>query len=336
MGGIPIRREWVTKTRALTFIVALIGASCTSAAPGPQGTARPSPLSGLPSAFAVPFALGTPVNLGPELNTRGFDGGPSPSADGEELFFVSDRPGGQGGGDIWVARRDSPNGAFGPPENLGPAVNSPADEGAPSISSDGRTLYFECFEQGTGVHCFKPEFGTPDLWMAHRAGPGQPFGPATSLGKSVNTRFAESFPAISADGLTLYFSSDRPGGSGDFDLWLATRESTSKPFGTVRNLGSAVNSPSYDSEPAISADGLMLFFASSREGGFGGPDLWVATRPTIEVPFGAPVNLGQGINTGGYDGRPALSGDGSTLFLMSSRPGGEGFMDLYQVTITSR
>jgi OOP family OmpA-OmpF porin len=267
------------------------------------------------------------------VNTRGFEGGPSVSLDGTELFFVSDRPGGQGGGDIWVARRDPSNGALGGLQNLGPRVNSPADEGAPSISSDGRTIYFECFEPGPGPRCFKPDFGSPDLWMAHRAGPGQPFGQATSLGRSVNTRFAEDFPAISSDGLTLYFSSDRPGGLGDADLWQATRRNLNAPFGSVRNLGPAVNSASYDAEPAISADGLLLLFASTREGGLGGPDLWVSTRKTTSQSFGTPRNLGPPVNTEGYDGRPDLSGDGSTLFFMSSRLRGQGFMDLYEVPI---
>jgi Tol biopolymer transport system component len=270
------------------------------------------------------------------VNTRGFDGGPSVSSDGRELFFVSDRPGGQGGGDLWVAPRDPATGMLGPPQNLGPQVNSAANEGSPSISTDGRTLFFECFDQKAGPRCFKPEFGSPDLWMASRAASGQPFGPARSLGGSVNTRFAESFPAISAEGLTLYFASDRPGGSGDVDLWEATRPTVTSTFGSVHDLGAAVNSASYDSEPAISADGLVLLFASTREGGFGGQDLWVATRDTTTDPFGQPINLGPRINTGGYDGRPDLSADGSTLFFMSSRLGGQGFMDLYQVAITGR
>jgi OOP family OmpA-OmpF porin len=235
-----------------------------------------------------------------------------------------------------VARRDSPNDAFGPPTNLGSGVNSPADEGAPSISSDGRTLYFECFEPGTGAQCFEPDFGNPDLWMSRRPGPGRLFRSAETLGRGVNTAAADDFPAISGDGLTLYFSSDRRGGSGDSDLWQATRKSTDEPFGAVKNLGSVVNSAAYDGEPGISADGLVLFFASKRDGGFGGPDLWVATRQSVDEQFGSPINLGPRINTGGYDGRPAPSGDGSTLFFMSSRPGGFGFMDLYQVTITGR
>jgi OmpA-OmpF porin, OOP family len=256
------------------------------------------------------------------------------SADGRELFFVSDRPGGQGGGDLWVAPRDPATGMPESPQNLGSQVNSPANEGSPSISADGRTLFFECFDQKARPRCFKPEFGSPDLWMASRAAPGQPFGPARSLGRSVNTRSAESFPAISADGLTLYFASDRPGGSGDVDLWVATRHSVTSTFGSVHDLGRAANSASYDSEPAISADGLVLLFASTRRGGFGGQDLWVATRETTSDPFGPPINLGPRINTGGYDGRPDLSADRSTLFFMSSRPGGQGFMDLYQVPIT--
>src|SRR6266571_5686389 len=106
--------------------------------PEPIATRRASPP-------ALPFAVGRPVNLGRVVNGPGFDGGPSLSADGRALYFISDRPGSrQGGGDIWVARRRSASAPFAPPQRLGAAVNSQANEGSPSISGDGLLLYFEC------------------------------------------------------------------------------------------------------------------------------------------------------------------------------------------------
>jgi Tol biopolymer transport system component len=265
----------------------------------------------------------------------GFDGGPNLSVDGRELFFISDRPGGQGGGDIWVANRASPGQPFDKPKDLGPHVNSSGDEGAPSISSDGLTLYFECFEPGPDAHCSKPDFGDPDIWISRRSGPNRSFGRPENLGRGINGPFADSFPDISADGLTLYFSSTRPGGSGDSDLWRATRQSTSEPFGSVENLGPVVNGPTYDGDPAVSSDGLMLFFASDR-GGVGGSDLWVTIRRSVNDPFGSPMSLGPGVNSGVFEGRPALSADGSTLYFMSDRPGGYGGVDIWEASITPR
>jgi Tol biopolymer transport system component len=80
----------------------------------------------------------------------------------------------------------------------------------------------------------------------------------------------------------------------------------------------------------------MLFFASDRPGGFGGNDLWVATRTSASDPFGTPVNLGPQVNTLGVEDRPAISSDGSTLYFMSNRPGGIGNIDVWRVSISPK
>src|SRR5262249_1307828 len=146
----------------------------------------------------------------------------------------------------------------------------------------------------------------------------------------------DGFPNISADGLSLYFSSDRPGDSGGSDLWVATRPTTTQPFSVVSNLGPAVNSSAIDVRPTISADGLTLCFASDRAGTFGALDLWVTIRPTTSSPFGTPVNLGPAVNSQVDDLRPDPSPDGATLFFMSRRDGGFGFFDLWIVTMKRR
>jgi hypothetical protein len=83
----------------------------------------------------------------------------------------------------------------------------------------------------------------------------------------------------------------------------------------------------------VSANDLMLVFASTREGGLGDWDLWIATRSDAEASFDKPVNLGAEVNSAGFEGRPHLTSDGSTLLFMSDRLGGEGAIDLWQVTI---
>jgi len=94
------------------------------------------------------------------------------------------------------------------------------------------------------------------------------FGEPTNLGPIVNSADGDAGPSISADRLTLYFSSQRSGGSGLSDLWLTTRETIDDDWGEPVNLGPIVNSSSHDGGPSISADGLLLYFYSDRPGGY--------------------------------------------------------------------
>ena len=95
-------------------------------------------------------------------------------------------------------------------------------------------------------------------------------------------------------------------------------------FGTPTNLGPTVNSPSYDSDMSISADGLSLYFTSNRSGGSGTHDIWVTTRETAQDPWGEPVNLGPTVNSSDWEHTPFVSADGLTLYFSSTRPGGSG------------
>jgi len=152
-----------------------------------------------------------------------------------------------------------------------------------------------------------------------------------NVGPPVNTSYRDSGPCISADGLTLFFDSDRPGGSGESDIWVATRTTKSDPWGTPVNLGPIVNASSYDAYPSVSADGLMLFMQSYRPGGCGGYDIWMTTRQSKDNLWTTPVNLGSTVNSSAIDGDPCISPDGLVLFLTSLRPGGYGIADLYLV-----
>jgi len=99
------------------------------------------------------------------------------------------------------------------------------------------------------------------------------------------------------------------------------------------NLGPTVNSKAFDGAQSISADGSILFFMSDRLGGYGKFDAWVTRRTTTEDDWGAASNLGPMINTSGGDGGGPISPDGSTLFVVSTRPGGFGSTDLWKVSI---
>jgi hypothetical protein len=270
--------------------------------------------------------FGPPTNLGPSTNSSANDGSPSISADGCALYFHSLRPDGIGRIDLWVTTRMSKCHQFGAPANLGPAINSPAIDQGPAISVDGLTLFFS--SNRPGGH------GGADLWEATRASMQEPFGTPKNLGPSVNSAYHELGPAITADGKTLFFSSNRPGGTGRRDLWVSTRTSTSEPFGPATNLGPPVNSPSSENRPSVTADGLKLVFSSDQPGGLGGQDLWIARRTSASQPFGTPVNLGSPLNSSHYDGMPGISPDGLTLFFGSDRTEGSGGIDLWQARVT--
>jgi len=144
-----------------------------------------------------------------------------------------------------------------------------------------------------------------------------------------NPACCDGFPNISSDGLDLYFCSSRPDGLGGDDIWVAARATRSSSFGPAENLGSTLNTSANDCEPGISSDGLTLYFASDRNGGSGGFDIWMATRASRSERFGRAVNLGRSVNSGFSDERPNISADGRALFFMSNRVGGRGSFDLW-------
>ena len=223
-----------------------------------------------------------------------------------------------------VARADF---AFGSPRNMGPEINSPQDEWAVHTSNDGLTMVFSDspFSQRGGGR------GKIDVYMSTRENMDEPFGPPVNL-STINTSHHDFSPHLSADGLSLYFSSDRPGGYGDMDLWVATRPDRTASFANPRNLGPTINSGQGDFCPFLSPDGLSLYYNSSRWGGHGSCDIYVATRGSVGSSWRTPTNLGSRINTGATDAAPVISEDGLTLYYVSNRSGGFGLDDLYVTT----
>ena len=168
-----------------------------------------------------------------------------------------------------------------------------------------------------------------NLWMVHgeipRAYPGSK---ATfSTGSSVT-----------ADGLEMYFTdgsggvnvgSPRPGGEGGYDIWVSKRATVDDDWGEPENLGPNVNSRSNDDSASITADGLSLYFGSTRPGGLGGVDVYVARRQHRDDAWETPVNLGPAFNTSSNDWAGGTSADGLTMFANSGRPGSSSFVDIW-------
>jgi hypothetical protein len=257
------------------------------------------------------FTFGTPTNLGPPIWSDRDPQGCCFSRDGLELYFSSrNRPGGYGGWDLWVAKRETVDTPWGEPVNLGPNVNSTAQEVGPTISPDGLELYFMWYNGYRIRVCKRPSKDAP--WNKSEV-LGPPFGVR---------EHQDSYPEVSADGLSLYFASQRTGGYGGSDIWVSTRATTSDPWSEPINLGPNVNSASWDGCPSISSDGLALFFSSERPGGYCEEDIWVTTRPTTGAEWGPPVNypslnvFNRSPETHSWisNFEPAISPDGSVLY----------------------
>ena len=276
------------------------------------------------------FTFGTPTNLGPIVNSSSRDREPSISADSLSLYFSSDRPGGHGNYDIWITERQTTRQmtelVWGTPINLGPPINTPSNDAHPSISLDGLTLFFSSDRPGG--------YGERDLWVTTRSATSEPWSEPVNLGPTVNSSAEDRGPSISADGLELFFQSNRSGGQGDQDTWVTTRTTTSDPWSEPVNLGPGLNGPASDGVPDISADGLMLFFRSYGEGTYGLGDIWFSRRATVEDDWDMPVHLLPPVNTSSMDSNPNISADGYTLYFHSNRPGGRGY-DLWQAPILS-
>jgi len=156
---------------------------------------------------------------------------------------------------------------------------------------------------------------------------------------SVNTLAFEQGVAISKDGLSLYFHSNRPGGFGGADIYVSRRASVDAPWGPAQNLGPNINTPFNENAPDLSLDGHQLYFQSNRPGGYGGTDIYVSERHNRRDDFGwqPAENLGAGVNSSATDQQPCFFEDDTTgtttLYFNSNRPGGIGSHDIYASTL---
>ncbi len=224
---------------------------------------------------------------------------------------------------VWFLPVETANADFriGTPANLGPMINSRYIESAPFITPDGLSLLFASdFPDGQLDY---------DLWVTTRASKEEPWSEPVKLSQTINTLNTEWHPSITADGLELYFDSDRPGGEGSEDLWVSKRQSTADEWGGPVNLGPSINTSEFEEAASISPDGLTLVWDSDRPDGFGDSDIWMSTRDTRDDSWGPPVNLGPNINTPDLEATAALSADGRTVFFTTLSSQGYGDFDIW-------
>jgi Tol biopolymer transport system component len=266
----------------------------------------------------------------PRINSQGRDYSPTIAADSLSLLFTSSR-GGYGSQDLWIATRRTAVDTWSEPENVGSPVNTAACEAHPCLAADGLSLYF-CDGRGNDDMPRRPGgLGASDIWVTRRPTVDGLWEEPVNLGPIVNGMHHERAPCISANGLSLFFDSDRPGGMGVSDIWMAARHSVHAPWKTPVNLGPPINSAGWEGEPSLANDGLTLYFCSTRPDGYGGIDIWMTKRTDRNGTWGRAANLGPLVNTSSGDVSPEACADGSALYFSSRRAGGLGFWDVWQV-----
>jgi outer membrane protein OmpA-like peptidoglycan-associated protein/tetratricopeptide (TPR) repeat protein len=270
--------------------------------------------AGLALKNPVPYQ---PLNLGPSINTREREYFPALTADGSSLIFsrtVNDNE------DFYITHKAGKE--WTPAVPLSSKINTSFNEGAQSISPDGMYLFFTGCNREDG-------FGSCDLYVSHKS--GNDWDTPFNLGAVVNSSSWDSQPAVTPDGNTLYFVSNRPGGSGGYDIWktvLNAEGDWSKP----QNLGPEINTPFDENTPFVHPDGKTLYFSSNGWPGMGNMDLFFS-RIQADGQWAKPVNIGYPINTFNEETGLMVSPDGSLGMFSSILKDGFGDMDIYSFNL---
>jgi outer membrane protein OmpA-like peptidoglycan-associated protein len=209
------------------------------------------------------------------------------------------------------------NGQWGPLYHIGKPINTKLNEGAPSISADGQWFYFTACQRPGGK-------GRCDIYKTRKT--GDSWLTPVNLGPPINTSAWESQPSVTADGRTLYFTSDRPGTIGNLDIWVShlKQDGTwSKP----ENLGPVINTKEKEMSPFIHPDGKTLYFVSNGHPGFGNQDIFIS-RKNNDGSWQKPVNLGWPINSQNEERGVFVNARGNLALISAARDGNQD-IDIY-------
>jgi hypothetical protein len=304
----------LTRALALALTCAAIGGAATAAAGqfsgwGPAAQTDPQDASG--------------------VNTPAQDGCPIESPDGRNLYIASNRTGGKGALDLWVATRDEAGEPWGEPVNLSD-LNTDADEFCPTPVRGGG-LFFVRRPSACGLGDIyftrrNPRHG----WSEPQRLACAPAGPNSELDEQGPSYFE-------ADGAEqLYFSRSRTsaqGGAVPGDIFASTR-SADGAFGPAAVVGELSAAGANDIQPNVRKDGREIVLSSNRAGGAGSQDIWVAAREHAGDPWSPAANLqntGAPVNTSESETRPSLSWRGETLYF-GRAPAAGGPGDVFLAT----
>jgi len=267
-----------------------------------------------------------PVNLGATINSAFAENHPNLSKDELSLYFTSDRPGGAGTSDLWVARRACEDCLWETPVNVGSVINSSSIDAGSDVSSDGHVLFFFSNRPG-GV-------GGNDMYVSRRTDKSDDlaWGAPMILGSDVNTAGDENAPTFRAN--DLYFTRGN-NALAQQDLYVAPMARDGETSGPAVAISELNHPGANDAAPTVRTDGREIFFQrSAQAGGVGAADLWTSTRQSADGVWSTPVNLGPGMNSTDFEQQASLSHDGRTLLWASNRAGGVGGFDIYMSTRT--
>ncbi|MFN5172757.1 MAG: OmpA family protein [Bacteroidota bacterium] len=264
-------------------------------------------------------------NMGPSINTDKDEYWPGMPFSGDRFVFTR-RLGGTENAilqeDFYMSDlRDSLWGKAYPAPG---EINTPENEGTLSVKADGSALYYTRCNQPGGL-------GSCDLYVSDLDGRGWKRG--SNLGSPVNGGAWDCQPAISGDGHTLIFSSNRSGGFGGKDLWISYLKQGK--WSVPKNMGPAINTRDDDDAPFLHYDGVTLYFSSLGHPGFGGSDIFMS-RMGADAQWSTPENLGSGLNTSEDEFGLYIDAGGKKGYFASDRKGGLGRLDIYQFDVPEK
>ncbi len=268
-----------------------------------------------------------PVSLGKGVNTKFSEFYPTFTVDQQEIIFTRDITDANAMGghqeDFYLSKlKDS---IWQQSINAGGPLNSSQNEGAPSISADGRILFFTACDRPDGK-------GSCDIYLTQRMNDGS-WSKPLNIGAPINTGAWETQPSFSSDGKTLYFirgTISRDGGKQQ-DIWVTSFQKD-MTWSEPQMLSDRINTKGKEESVFIHPDNQSLYFSSNGHTGMGGLDIFLS-RKQADGSWGNPINLGYPINTYNDENSLVVSADGKQAYFASDRKGGIGGLDLYSFSL---
>lgn len=270
-----------------------------------------------------------PINLGGNINSVHDEYWPVLSADEQVLVITRKLPSKTGSGfqsdkqeDLYFSRYEA--GGWGPVKDAGHTLNTDANEGAQSVSANGQIMVYTVCDEARVI-------GRCDIYYSTKV--GDKWTRPKNIGPPVNSRAKETQPSLSADGMTLYFASNRPGGKGGLDIWVSKKDSKNR-WGSPVNLGDSINTPGDEMSPFIHHDNKTFYFSSNYHIGMGNFDLFVS-RLDSNGHWSIPKNLGYPINTHEDEIGLVVNARGTEAYFASARNDSTG-IDIYKFTLPEK
>lgn len=309
-------------------------------APPESSNYRAARLGAASCEFAI-WAIEHPVeyrieHLGESVNSEHDEYFPAMTADEELLMFTRALPIGRGtynpssrNEDFFFAE-NSDSGLWQKAYNPGPPLNSMFNEGAPTLSPDGKYLIFTACDLGDYGQ-YGPDkqgYGSCDLFVSVRQ--GDSWTKPVNMGPTINSKHWETQPSFASDGQTIYFIRGKYDRMGERHADIYMTELVNGKWAKAKPLPSNINSEGQEESVFIHPDNKTLYFASDGHVGMGGMDIYTSKKQS-DGSWSNPVNLGYPINTENHENSFHVAASGDFALIASNRDGGLGGLDLYKL-----